>query len=98
MNEPMPNPYPIEAGTWTLTSPSGKTWQAATPLRCLQAEGNERIPAAVQLRRIKEALGLTEDERTLTAQRTALLALAARIRNEGMQGVANEIEGIVGAG
>ena len=33
--------------------------------------------------------------RTLAAQRTALLALAERIRREGMQGVANEIEEIV---
>ncbi len=33
---------------------------------------------------------------TLAAQRAALLELAARIRREGMQGVANEIEGIVG--
>ena len=35
-------------------------------------------------------------ERTLAAQRTALLSLAERIRREGMQGVANEIEEIVG--
>ena len=33
-------------------------------------------------------------ERTLAAQRTALLALSERIRREGMQGVANEIEEI----
>jgi len=34
-------------------------------------------------------------ERTLAAQRTALLALSERIRREGMQGVANSIEEIV---
>ena len=34
---------------------------------------------------------------TLAAQRTALLALSERIRREGMQGVANEIEEIVKA-
>jgi len=32
---------------------------------------------------------------TLAAQRTALLALSERIRREGMQGVANELEEIV---
>ena len=36
-----------------------------------------------------------ELERTLAAQRTALLALSERIRREGMQGVANSIEEIV---
>ena len=35
-------------------------------------------------------------QRTLAAQRTALLALSSRIRREGMQGVANSIEEIVG--
>ena len=43
---------------------------------------------------LKDALDAAE--RTLAAQRTALLALAARIRREGMQGVANSIEEIVG--
>ena len=38
-----------------------------------------------------------ELERTLAAERTALLSLAERIRREGMQGVANEIEEIVNA-
>ena len=33
--------------------------------------------------------------RTRAAQRTALLALSERIRREGMQGVANEIEEII---
>ena len=38
---------------------------------------------------------IAELERKLAAQRTALLALSERIRREGMQGVANEIEEIV---
>jgi len=42
------------------------------------------------------AVSYHELERTLAAQRTALLALSERIRREGMQGVANEIEEIVG--
>ena len=36
-----------------------------------------------------------ELERTIAAQRTALLALSERIRRDGMQGVANELEEIV---
>ena len=95
MSEPTPSRYPVEQGTWTLISPSCKIWEASSPLRCLAAEANERIPANVQLQRIKEAMEPTEDERTLSAQRTALLALAERIRREGMQGVANQIEEIV---
>ena len=37
---------------------------------------------------------LDSHQRTVAAQRTALLALAERIRREGMQGVANELEEI----
>jgi len=95
MSEPTPNRYPVEQGTWTLISPSCKIWEASSPLRCLAAEANERIPADVQLQRIKEAIEPTELERTLAAQRTALLALAERIRREGMQGISNEIRSIV---
>ena len=36
-----------------------------------------------------------EYRRTLAAQRTALLSLSSRIRREGMQGVANQIEEII---
>jgi len=95
MSEPTPNRYPVEKGRWTLTSPSGKTWQDISPLMCLRNEANDRIPLEVQFQRIKEGLEPTEAERTLAAQRTALLALAERIRREGMQGVANSIEEIV---
>ena len=38
---------------------------------------------------------IAELERTLAAQRTALLALAQRARENGHQGIANEIEEIV---
>lgn len=42
-----------EAGTWTLTAPNGRTWQAESPLRCVSKERNERVPASVQLARIQ---------------------------------------------
>jgi len=95
MSEPTPNRYPVEQGTWTLISPSCKIWEASSPLRCLAAEANERIPADVQLQRIKEAIEPTELERTLAAQRTALLEIAKDCRENGMQGVANRIEEVV---
>jgi len=58
-----------------------------------------------ELERISDALGMKEGHSSvdhivamkakMAAQRTALLALAERIRRAGMQGVANEIEEIV---
>jgi len=42
----------------------------------------------------EQAITACDLERTLAAQRTALLALSERIRREGMQGVANSIEEI----
>ena len=60
-----------------------------------------------ELERISDALGMKEGHSSvdhivamkakMAAQRTALLALAERIRRAGMQGVANEIEEIVKA-
>lgn len=47
-----PNPKPM-AGTWTLTAPDGRQWVAEDPLKCVIAEGNDRIPALVQLARIR---------------------------------------------
>ena len=46
---------PIMIGTWLLTSPDGKTWIGATPLKCVAAERNERVPPEVALARIKLA-------------------------------------------
>ena len=58
-----------------------------------------------ELERISDALGMKEGHSSvdhivamkakMAAQRTALLALSERIRHEGMQSVANEIEEIV---
>lgn len=41
-----------QIGTWTLTAPDGRTWQAESPLHCIAKERNERVPATVQLNRI----------------------------------------------
>jgi hypothetical protein len=46
------NPYPIQAGTWTLIAPDGRRWRADTPIKCVSAEQKERIPAAFRLARI----------------------------------------------
>jgi hypothetical protein len=48
-DEPTPKP---QEGTWTLTAPDGRTWQAESPIRCAQAEQRERVPAHVALGRI----------------------------------------------
>lgn len=44
-----PKPMP---GTWTLTAPDGRTWQADSPLRCVSLEQRERVPADVALARV----------------------------------------------
>lgn len=43
-------------GTWTLRSPTGDTWLEQSPIACLRAEMNSRIPAKVQLQRIYAAI------------------------------------------
>lgn len=48
-------PHRWTTGTWTLTSPDGKTWQADSPLKCVSAEQRARIPADVALARIYAA-------------------------------------------
>ena len=45
-----------QAGTWTLTAPDGRTWQADSPLRCVSAEMLERVPASVAVARIWAAV------------------------------------------
>lgn len=42
-------------GTWTLTAPDGRKWEADHPLKCVRAEINGRVPADVQLARILAA-------------------------------------------
>lgn len=49
----METPKPQE-GTWTLTAPDGRTWQADSPLRCVSVEQRERVPADVALARVLE--------------------------------------------
>lgn len=42
-------------GTWTLTAPDGRTWQADSPSRACSLEQRERVPAFVALKRILDA-------------------------------------------
>lgn len=64
-------PKPAQ-GTWTLTAPDGRTWQADHPLKCCAMEQRERVPPDVALARIKAAAHRPTDEELL---RTALEAL-----------------------
>lgn len=52
---------PHQAGTWTLTAPDGRTWQADSPLRACAIEQRERVPASVAYARIMAELKRTED-------------------------------------
>lgn len=42
-------------GTWTLTSPDGRTFSASSPLACAAAEQAQRIPPTVALQRVLAA-------------------------------------------
>ena len=57
----METPKP-QTGTWTLTAPDGRTWEASSPLHCCGAEQRERVPADVALARILKAATQTPDE------------------------------------
>ena len=50
-----PTPKPAE-GAWTLTAPDGSTWTADSPMRCVSAEMNDRVPPLVALARILRSL------------------------------------------
>lgn len=50
-----PTPKPM-AGEWTLTAPDGRTWKAASPIHCVQAESKDRIPPEIALARIRASL------------------------------------------
>ena len=52
---------PLDVGTWTLTAPDGRTWQADSPLRVCAIEQRERVPASVAYARIMAELKRTED-------------------------------------
>lgn len=43
------------AGTWTLTAPDGRQWQADSPMRCVSVEQRDRVPADVALARVLAA-------------------------------------------
>lgn len=45
----------VMRGVWKLTRPDGRVYEADSPLRCVAAERDERIPADVQLARILAA-------------------------------------------
>ena len=51
-----------EEGTWVLVSPSGLWWKADSPMRCVQAEMNARVPPSVALGRIARSLQEMPDE------------------------------------
>jgi len=51
----METPKP-QAGTWTLTAPDGRTWEASSPLHCASREQAERVRAKVAIDRIFNAL------------------------------------------
>jgi hypothetical protein len=67
----METPKP-QAGTWTLTAPDGRTWQAESPLHCCGAEQRERVPADVAMARILEAAKPDADELLLQGALDAL--------------------------
>lgn len=47
---------PAMPGTWTLTAPDGRQWQAESPLKCCALEMHERVPAHVRAARIVREL------------------------------------------
>ena len=52
--------YKPQKGEWKLTAPDGTVFTGESPLRCVKAEINYRVPAHVQLQRLFDALD--EDE------------------------------------
>jgi ADP-ribose pyrophosphatase YjhB (NUDIX family) len=51
----METPKPMQ-GTWMLTRPDGKHIAGESPLHCVRAEMNERVPPSVQLARVMAAV------------------------------------------
>jgi hypothetical protein len=49
-----------ERGTWTLTSPSGLIYTGTSPLACMRAETEVRVPPLVALARMQR--GTWEDD------------------------------------
>lgn len=59
----MDDQYKPQSGTWTLTAPDGRQWQAASGLMAAAKEQNERIPPEVMVDRIMEAAEPDEIDR-----------------------------------
>lgn len=53
---------PTMKGKWTLTAPDGVTWDGETPMDCVIAKVNARVPPIVALARIRRAM-MEDDER-----------------------------------
>ena len=45
-----------QEGTWTLTAPDGRKWEAKSPLECAGIEQRERVPPRVAVQRIVAAM------------------------------------------
>lgn len=45
--------YAAQQGTWTLIAPDGRRWTGQSPLNVVSVERNERVPASVQLERLR---------------------------------------------
>ena len=73
--QPAPD-YKSEAGLWRLTSPSGTNYYADSPMKCLQAEQHDRIPASVAMARIWAAVD--EGDAELAEERAAWRELVTR--------------------
>jgi Lon protease-like protein len=54
-------PKPQE-GTWTLTAPDGRVWQADSPMHCARLEQRERVPAEIAIARIRKEIEEVEME------------------------------------
>ena len=48
--------YQRQKGEWKLIAPDGTMFVGGSPLRCVRAEINYRVPKYVQLQRLYEAL------------------------------------------
>ncbi len=66
--------FAAQEGTWTLTAPDGRQWQADSPLKVVRDEQAARVPASVRLARIMAAV----DE--VDAEDAAIQRDAARYR------------------
>jgi len=57
----LPTPKPA-SGTWRLIAPDGATYTGESPIACIRAEAEVRIPAHIALGRIARAMDEEGDE------------------------------------